>query len=214
MISPVIIGNATLSGIYRIRHVDGKVYVGSSVNVARRWIQHRSDLENRRHRCPELQAAWIKHGASAFTFEVLELVPGRSDLVPREQAWIDDLDAVNTGYNVCPVAGSNSGRKHSAETLRRLSEFQRSRPHKPCAEDTKRKISEAQRGVPKPPCTPEYRALMSSLMKGRAKPPRTLDQRARAAATQTGKRQTPEVRERMAAAQRARWARHKAAENV
>ncbi len=61
------------SGIYSITHiVSGKRYIGSSVNILRRWNAHRSALN--RHICdnPHLQNSWDKYGPDSFEFEILE----------------------------------------------------------------------------------------------------------------------------------------------
>lgn len=210
-----VIGNATLSGIYSITNtVNGKRYVGSAVNLRCRWNQHRSDLSLRRHKSPKLQAAWNKYGSVSFEFAVIELVENKALLITREQAWIDALGVVASGYNTRPVANSQLGLKHTDATRAKMTAIRRLRPGKPCSEETKKKIGDAQRGKPKPPCSPEYRLLMSSLMKGRSKPPRTEAQRANAAAIQTGKIPTLETRAKMTATQKMRWAKVKEAAHV
>lgn len=110
-------------GIYAIRHVEsGRVYVGQTVNLRLRRNHHRAQANAGKHCNPKLQRAWAKHGEAAFAFEVLELVAEVVDLSAREQFWIDRLDAVARGFNICPAAGSALGVKRSDETKRRLSE--------------------------------------------------------------------------------------------
>ncbi|GER21480.1 NUMOD3 domain-containing DNA-binding protein [Variovorax boronicumulans] len=111
------------SGIYAIRNtINGKVYIGSAVCFGRRWNMHRHKLRQGEHHSKKLQASWNKHGASAFVFEVLELVYDLEQLIPREQALIDSLGALGpNGYNMSPTAGSIRGYKHTEETKRRLS---------------------------------------------------------------------------------------------
>lgn len=46
------------SGVYSIRSVSGKEYVGSSVNVEARWATHRSELNAGKHHRHALQKAW------------------------------------------------------------------------------------------------------------------------------------------------------------
>ena len=52
-----------------------------------------------------LQSAWAEHGARTFEFAVLEAVEFREDLIAREQFWMETLNAVACGFNVCPNAG-------------------------------------------------------------------------------------------------------------
>jgi hypothetical protein len=62
------------SGVYEIRClVTNRVYVGSSVNVHARWLQHRNRLRSGRHCNSFLQRAWNSHGENNFQVLVLEL---------------------------------------------------------------------------------------------------------------------------------------------
>ena len=79
------------SGIYQIKCVPtGKIYIGSSVDIYRRWQDHRSSLNSSRrtHHSKYLQRAWIKYGAEQFEFSIVELC-AKDDLVVREQHYID-----------------------------------------------------------------------------------------------------------------------------
>ncbi len=88
--------------IYAITHTaTGRRYVGSAVNLERRWSQHRYDLGKGKHCNPRLQNAWSKYGSAAFEFTVLETVRRKSTLYAREQAWLDETPLK---YNLCPVA--------------------------------------------------------------------------------------------------------------
>jgi group I intron endonuclease len=121
------------SGVYCIRNtVSGRVYVGSAVDLHRRWIVHRSKLGLGKHHSPALQRSWIKHGAGAFIFEVLEEVEPAL-LIEREQYWIDTLDATDPfcGANVEPCAASSLGRKHTEMTRARMSASRKGRKHPP-----------------------------------------------------------------------------------
>lgn len=112
-----------ICGIYAIRNLNnGKVYVGSSRDCARRFSEHRSRLVRGAHINAKLQSAWKKHGASAFEFTVLASVICADDLAGVEQIIIDDVNAVRYGYNLSPTAGNTSGWKASAETRQRMSE--------------------------------------------------------------------------------------------
>ncbi|MCA8237748.1 NUMOD3 domain-containing DNA-binding protein [Burkholderia cenocepacia] len=111
-------------GIYKITNlVDGKVYVGSSNNIERRFVEHINRLRAGKHHSPYLQHAWHKYGESAFEFSVLEVVSPSVTRIEREQFWIDSCCSANKrfGYNVCPAAGTVEGIKRSAETLEKMS---------------------------------------------------------------------------------------------
>ncbi len=70
--------------IYKIESKStGKCYIGQTTQPERRWKEHFEDSSNDR-----LRQAIRSEGASEFSFEVLERVPGR-EANPREAHWID-----------------------------------------------------------------------------------------------------------------------------
>src|SRR5438105_3175999 len=99
------------SGVYQIRCIpNGKIYVGSSVDLHARWGQHRRMLQCGEHGNFRLQQAWDEYGEANFEFAVLE--PAEPDeLLRAEQAWIDQTACVDrsTGFNICPMAGPPAG---------------------------------------------------------------------------------------------------------
>lgn len=65
-----------ISGIYYITNlINYKVYVGSSLNIRKRWVQHKNELNKNNHANSHLQAAWNKYGACNFKFDVIQFVP-------------------------------------------------------------------------------------------------------------------------------------------
>jgi len=128
------------SGVYQIRCKNGKVYVGSAVCIAKRWGYHKQDLRAGRHSNSLLQRAWDKYGEASFSFEVIELVPV-ADLIQAEQIHMDRLMsyAREYGFNINPTAGSNLGKKFSAEVRANISAAAKRRA--PQSEETRRKIS-------------------------------------------------------------------------
>lgn len=75
------------SGVYSIFNIsNGKRYIGSSTNLAKRWSSHRSLLNFNRHSNLYLQRSWRKYGHQCFVFETLELT---DNLIEREQFFID-----------------------------------------------------------------------------------------------------------------------------
>lgn len=134
------------AGVYIIRNVkNGKVYVGSSANIFARWATHRRELEAGVHHSIRLQRAWLKYGAGAFVFEVVAVERDRARRLADEQRFIDLHKAATSGYNVFPVAGSQTGYRHSAEAIQKISSIQKGR-RKP--EGFGEKVSAARRGVP------------------------------------------------------------------
>lgn len=154
------------TGIYQITNLqNGKCYVGSAVSFRKRWKEHLRQLSNGDHHSTVMQRAWNKYGETAFEFKKL-LVCAKADLIWFEQRAIN---ALQPAYNICKVAGSVLGYRHTDEfkaqasaratgnTHRRgrkespeyCEQAKRSRAmRKNCAhsEETKAKIAAAHRG--------------------------------------------------------------------
>jgi hypothetical protein len=101
-----------LIGIYRMYNlINGKSYVGQSVNIRSRWQGHLCDLREGRHN-RLLQADCDLHGINAFEFEILELLDSKdpSILSERELYWVRHhrSNEPEHGYNLDEV-GSHSG---------------------------------------------------------------------------------------------------------
>ncbi len=111
------------SGVYKILSwIDGKFYIGSSVNILKRWQDHRHLLKRNIHRNSHLQFAWNKYGAANFSFSIIEYCE-KSNLLEREQYWIDLTNCNNDkiGYNFSKFATSTQlGLKRSDETREKL----------------------------------------------------------------------------------------------
>ena len=107
----------TSGGIYRIRNiVNGKIYIGSTVDFRRRFRLHKFHLDRGTHHSPGLQRAWKTYGAEAFAFEVLEIIPEPKELISVEQRYLDQLCPFQqAGYNVSPRADSCLGVKRPQE---------------------------------------------------------------------------------------------------
>lgn len=98
-----------MSGIYIIRNIlNNKIYIGSSVNINRRWNVHKRSLLNNIHHSHVLQRAYNKYGIDNFSYEIIEYIDDVNKLIEREQIW---LDFFKPEYNICITAGSNLGRK-------------------------------------------------------------------------------------------------------
>jgi group I intron endonuclease len=105
----------TLSGVYQILCAqNGKIYIGSAINLESRWHSHRRDLRNGVHVNPHLQFAWNLYGETSFEFSVLEYVDELRLLV-TEQSWINKTGCTNRriGFNIkleATSAGQGIGR--------------------------------------------------------------------------------------------------------
>lgn len=200
---------APLSGIYAITNTaNGKHYVGSAINIPARWRAHIRSLGKGAHHSRHLQASWNKYGKDAFEFLVIERVDQKDKLLEREQFWIDHFSSASTGYNICAVAGSQLGRKHSAASREKMSASRLGKKHSAehkasisagqkgriCSAETARKIGDANKGKK---LSAASREKMSAARKGRKMPPEAV---AKAAASRVGVRLSPEHRANISAA--------------
>lgn len=146
------------TGVYEILNtVNGKRYVGSSVNMVRRLKEHRYRLGRGEHHSQKLQRAWEKYGSTVFTFKALFICP-KNMLTFYEQRALDGFASVAEGYNVLPFARSGAGRKVSPEALAKMRAYQSNRTPehraniaaaltgKRLSEATKRKVGAASKG--------------------------------------------------------------------
>lgn len=108
------------TGIYKITNtITNCSYIGSSVNIDRRFRQHRHSLKHNKHVNTYLQNSWNKYGENVFIFEIIEIVVDFNNLLKREQYHID---ICNFKYNLNVVTPTRLGSKANAETKKRLSE--------------------------------------------------------------------------------------------
>lgn len=77
-------------GIYKIScSEEPTVYIGSSIQIEKRWKEHKRRLNTNKHHNINLQEAWNAYGDEAFTFEILEETNTKEELVLGEQKWLD-----------------------------------------------------------------------------------------------------------------------------
>lgn len=146
------------TGIYQIVNlINGKRYVGSALKLYSRKHGHFSILKTNKHHCRHLQHAYIKHGENNFKFEVI-LYCDKENLIFYEQRAIDTYKKINLLYNVCLIAGSNLGLKHTKRSKSNMSKAHKGKKltqehknkigaaSKMMSKETKIKISEAHKG--------------------------------------------------------------------
>lgn len=89
-----------ICGIYRIYNIDtGYSYIGSSINISRRWLTHLNELKNNNHINTNLQNDFNLFGKDKFILEILELVINCTILTERENYWINSIENLyNANY--------------------------------------------------------------------------------------------------------------------
>ena len=156
------------TGVYKITNlVNGKVYIGASKNIEKRWRDHKKRINSPIH--SDLES----YGLDNFKFEVLLECP-ETMLAQweRDMICLYDSDDPEKGYNSpkdrpyslklsealkgipCSeehkrkLSEAHKGHKHTEEERRKISEANRGRHNIPHSEEAKRKISEAHKGTP------------------------------------------------------------------
>ena len=86
-------------GIYRIVNMNnGHFYLGSSVIIENRYVQHMSDLRCGRHHSVYLQRAYDKDSENVFILDIVEECD-ESELLEIEQTYLDAISSSGC-YNV------------------------------------------------------------------------------------------------------------------
>lgn len=127
-----------ISGIYKITNkVNGKFYIGSSIDIEDRcenhYYSHRKMLNRGEHYNNHLQNAWNKYGEENFIFEVIELYPSsietkdkknKTRLLILEQKYLDILTPwkKEIGYN---ISKNSSGGNLGDEVNKKISKASR-----------------------------------------------------------------------------------------
>ena len=97
------------AGVFQVKNTEnGKVLLGSSLNLEGPLSGHRFMLTIGRHRNEDLQREWNEYGPDAFVFEILEVVQVKDDpgfnlddeLTLLEEIWLEKLQPFGErGYN-------------------------------------------------------------------------------------------------------------------
>lgn len=109
-----------ITGIYKItNNINGKCYIGKSVNIKERWIRHRHKGKYYSESQPKkshLYHAMRKYGVENFTFEVIEECSS-DKLNEREIYYISHFNShdPNFGYNM--TLGGEGDLKHDRKTI-------------------------------------------------------------------------------------------------
>jgi len=217
MTAKLVGGVVMSSGIYQITNqVNGKCYIGSAVNLKRRWQHHLAALRCGGHSNLHLQRAFDKDGEEAFVFEVFEEA-GSENLIAREQYYLDTL---KPEYNFSPTAGSPLGYRHTEDAKRKLKGRQSPMYGKHHSVSARAKLSNARKGKLRSEdakqktrawWTPERRQVQSDRKKGKRP---TEEHRRKLSEARNGERNpmygkhhSEETKRKISITQKARWRR-------
>lgn len=97
------------AGVFQVKNtVNGKILLGSSLNLDGPLNSHKFMLTIGSHRNKALQKEWNEYGEDKFVFEILEVVKPKDDpnfnmndeLTLLEQIWLEKLQPFGEkGYN-------------------------------------------------------------------------------------------------------------------
>ena len=154
-----------MKGIYKIKNkVNGKVYIGQSLDIEERLYTHKQALNRNAHENEHLQRSWNKYGKENFIFEIIEECD-ENILTQREQYYINMYGGINSENTYNQREASSHG-THSEYTKHKISKSQKGKQEtqgrkvslegrkilseshkgKKASEDTKRKMSIAHKG--------------------------------------------------------------------
>lgn len=166
-------------GIYKITNPKGKIYIGQSIDIKKRWSYHKKAYKTKKSK---LYSSFIKYGVEKHIFQVVAICL-IADLNKLEKYYVDLFQCFNNknGLNLKDGGGSKGavseetkikiskttkgreGKKKTAEQKKAQSIRQMG---KKISEETKIKMSLVKRGKQK---TDETKQKMSFYSKNRSK---------------------------------------------
>ena len=137
----------TLLGIYKITSPSGRVYIGQSIDIDKRFNSYkRLYVKNKGQ--TKLHRSFVKHGVDNHTFEIIEECSIEC-LNERERFWQDHFDVIENGLNCKLTETNDKSGKVSNETLLKMSKASTGNTNwlgKKHSQETKDKISKANLG--------------------------------------------------------------------
>lgn len=96
-----------MRGIYKITNkITNKSYIGESLDIIRRWEEHKEELKNNRHHSYKLQKEYNEYGLESFEFNIIAVLDDsilknrdKYILLIYEDLYISKYDTINKGYN-------------------------------------------------------------------------------------------------------------------
>lgn len=165
-----------IPGIYKMTNkMTGKVYIGQSKNIKRRWNTHKQ-YAVLGYTDSYIHKAIAKYGWDAFDKEILIVVEGRDDMNHYEQALINQYGCMApAGYNLREGGWSGALSPESIEkgrqkkigrkwTLEQREKILAAKTGKPLSAEHKAKLREKRLGAKFPP---EFGAKISAAKKGK-----------------------------------------------
>jgi group I intron endonuclease len=123
--SDILLNIKDKGGVYMFFNlINGNYYIGSSINLARRFRVHLNSVDSVKLPLP---IAINNYGPNNFVFLILIYCDRIEDIcLGLEQHY---LDLYKPKYNILKIAGSSQGFKHSPQTLAKLKNIHASKLH-------------------------------------------------------------------------------------
>jgi len=104
--------------LYQIVHIEsGRKYVGQTSRIAiKRWREHIYKLRKNKHDNCHLQAAWNKHGESAFEFQIVKEFNSLDELNQAE------IDLIKNGSDLYNLTEGGNGFHHKNRSKKAIGE--------------------------------------------------------------------------------------------
>lgn len=112
-------------GIYKITSPTGRIYIGQSVNVLRRWVYHKKMYDADKGNI--LYKSLQKHTPQKHTFTLLEQCE-RKKLNERERFYVEKYDTFETEHGMNLTKGGDSNVVFSKATLKKMSLAKKGKP--------------------------------------------------------------------------------------
>jgi group I intron endonuclease len=152
------------TGIYIIRNMEnGKVYVGQSVDIENRKVNHFSKLRRGTHANLHLMSSCKQSGLSNFEFRILEETP-ENMLDIRECAWVEYYKSNQAQFGYNSETGGHANKHLSVEHRQKISAVLKGRIR---SDEHKKNLSISNRGIKHGPFSKEAKKNMSKAHKGR-----------------------------------------------
>lgn len=89
-----------ICGIYSIKNTfNNNIYIGQSINIYKRWQEHKRQLLKNEHKNKILQKDYDNFGLDYFEFNIVEITE-KCNLNDREVHWINKFNSFKNGYNM------------------------------------------------------------------------------------------------------------------
>lgn len=150
-----------ICGIYKITSPEGKIYIGQSKDIRKRWKKYNSRSISGQIK---IYRSIVKYGIQNHIFEVIEDCDS-TELNRRERYWQDYYDVTSkNGLNLSLVNADEKPRIVSQETKAKMSALHKG-SKKPKSEELRRKMSVLLTG--KSSMTEDGKRRVSAFMKNR-----------------------------------------------